>query len=118
MNTVRKAIESQYKGKCTIYEQKAVTDPLTHITSSKEVTVLENHPCKLSYTTVDSVEGEMTSSKIQIIKLFIAPEIAIKEGSKILITQNGVTREYSRSGVPAVFTNHQEIILELFKGYA
>jgi hypothetical protein len=48
----------------------------------------------------------------------IAPEIHVKPGSKLTITQNGVTTEYKNSGEPALFDTHQEIILELFKGWS
>ena len=51
-------------------------------------------------------------------KLFIAPEIKVKPGSKIVVEQNGVTTEYSASGVPAVYPSHVEIKLELFRGWA
>ena len=51
-------------------------------------------------------------------KLFIAPEIKIKPGSKIIVEQNGTTTEYSASGVPAVYLSHAEIMLELFEGWA
>lgn len=51
-------------------------------------------------------------------KLFTVPEIQIKPGSKIIVTQNGVTTVYSSSGVPAVYPTHQEVILELFEGWA
>ena len=51
-------------------------------------------------------------------KLFISPEVEIKPGSKIVVTQNGVTTEFSNSGKPAIYTNHQEIMLKLFEDYA
>lgn len=51
-------------------------------------------------------------------KLFISPDVAIKAGSKIIVTQHGRTTEYSNSGVPAVYPTHQEIMLTLFNGGA
>ena len=51
-------------------------------------------------------------------KLFIAPDIEVKSGSKITVTQNGVTAEYSASGEAAVYESHKEIMLELWKGWA
>lgn len=52
------------------------------------------------------------------LRLFLAPEIKVAPGSKITITQNGVVGEYKNSGVPAMYDTHQEIMLELFKGWA
>lgn len=119
MNVARKAIESLYKGSCTIKEYQDVKNPVTHITKKQEVTVLENQPCRLSYSKIASTtQTNAPATVVQTIKLFIAPEIDVKPGSKLVVTQNGRTVEYSRSGEPAVYSNHQEILLELFKGYA
>lgn len=119
MNAVRNAIDSLYKGSCTIKEYRGVKDPITHITKKQEVTVLENQPCKLSYSKVaSSTQSGGPAIVVQTTKLFIAPEIKVKPGSKLIVTQNGKTTEFARSGEPAVFSNHQEIMLELFKGYA
>lgn len=45
----RKAIESTYAGVMTVSEYKKVKDPNTALTSYKEVVVLENQPCSLSF---------------------------------------------------------------------
>lgn len=119
VNARRRAIERLYKGVCTIKEFQSVKDPITHITSKKEVVVLENQPCKLSFEKQTAASNTSVQAIIaQSTKLFVAPEIEIKPGSKIIVTQNSRTTEYSRSGEPAVYTNHQEIMLELFNGYA
>ena len=47
------------------------------------------------------------------VKLFVSSDITIKPGSMLTVTQNGVTTEYTSSGVPAVYPTHQEIMLEL-----
>ncbi|MDY6680404.1 hypothetical protein, partial [Clostridioides difficile] len=80
----------------------------------KEVIVLENQPCKLSYKNiVSATEGKLAKLE-QTIKLFISPDIEIKAGSKLIIND----KEYVRSGESAIYSNHQEIILELFKDKA
>lgn len=115
----RKAIESTYEGVCSIVEYKAVTDGETKITRHKEITVLEKQPCKLSFEKLNAVVQTDTAAAIsQGTKLFISPEITINSGSKIVVVQNGVTGEYSASGIPAVYASHQEIMLEQFKGWA
>ena len=118
-NSYRTAIESLYKGNCPVYEYQSVKDPITKITSTEEVVVLIDQPCKLSFkniTSVNQLDNVLNIS--QCVKLFIAPDIVIKAGSKITVTQNGVTTAYTRSGQPAIYSNHQEISLELFKGWA
>lgn len=116
----RKAIESTYKGVCTILEHRDVRDEKTKITrKNEEVPVVENQPCKLSFEKLNAVvQTEAAAALTQGIKLFIAPEIEIKPGSKIIVEQNGVTTEYSASGKPAVYFSHSEYILELFEGWA
>ena len=114
----RKAIESTYEGLCSIVEYQSYTDE-DKITRQKEVTVIENQPCKLSFEKLNAVVQTETAAAIsQGTKLFISPEIKVNGGSKLIVVQNGVTTEYSASGEPAVYDSHQEIMLELFKGWA
>ncbi len=116
----RKAIESTYIGICTIIERRDVRDERTKITrKNEEVPVAENQPCKLSFEKLNAVVQTDTATKLtQGTKLFIAPEIKIKPGSKISVEQNGVTTAYSASGEPAVYFSHSEYMLELFEGWA
>lgn len=116
----RKAIESTYSGVCTVIERWDVRDERTKITrKNEEVPVVENQPCKLSFEKLNAVVQTDTAAKLtQGTKLFIAPEIKIKPGSKIIVEQNGTTTEYSASGEPAVYFSHSEYMLELFKGWA
>lgn len=115
----RKAQEDTYEGKVDVIERQKVKDGDSKLTSYKDIVVLEGQPCRLSFSKIAAAaQGETASKTEQTIKLFISPDIRIKPGSKIIITQNGVTTEYTYSGVPAVYSTHQEYILELFKEWA
>ena len=123
METARKAArraqEATYEGLCTIYEYHEVTDEKTKLSSEEEITVIENQPCKLSFEKLNSVvQTETAAVQAQGVKLFLAPEIVVSSNSKIVVTQNGVTDEYSASGIPAIYSTHQEITLESFRGWA
>lgn len=108
-----------YTGLCTIIEYTSVTDPNTKRTTQQETTVLEGQPCCLSFESTSAASQTDTVTEIaQGIKLFLAPEVAVKAGSKIIVEQDGVTTAYSASGLPAVYPGHQEIMLELFRGWA
>lgn len=97
----RKAIESTYTGVMTVSERQSVKDPNTHITSTKEVVVLENQPCKLSFETIAAtVQTDTAAALSQGTKVFLSPDVSIKAGSKLTVTQNGVTTAYKSSGVP------------------
>ena len=112
----RKAIEKTYNGIAIISEYQKVKDEKTGLTNSQPVIVLENQPCKLSFERLqEAMQGQSASAVKQIVKLFIAPEITIKAGSKITVTQSGITTDYTYSGIPAVYDTHQEIILSLFE---
>lgn len=112
----RKAIEAFYEHTCTVIEYGKYKDPVTKQTKLGEKTVLENQPCKLSFSAVKASEQtESTNQVQQVIKLFVAPEVEIKEGSKIIVTYNGKVNEYKNSGVPSIFPTHQEVVLELSK---
>ncbi|MGO0969381.1 hypothetical protein ACTPEV_03520, partial [Clostridioides difficile] len=101
MDKTRKAIEMLYRDKCTIVEYQPIKDPITKRTNNKEVIVLENQPCKLSYKNiVSATEGKLAKLE-QTIKLFISPDIEIKAGSKLIIND----KEYVRSGESAIYPN-------------
>lgn len=116
----RKAHESvYYDGLCAIVEYGSVTDPETKRTTQKEITVVENQPCNLSFEKISTVvQTDTVAAVSQGTKLFLSPEITVKSGSKIVVEQNGVKTEYSTSSEPAIYPEHQEIMLELFKGWA
>lgn len=119
MVKARKAIESMYDGTCTITEYQKVKLP-NKSTGFKDIVVLEDIPCRLSFKTITNTNQTETgvSAVVQVTKVFIAPEIQVKPGSKLTITQNDVTTEYKSSGQPAIYTTHQEIELELFERWA
>lgn len=115
----RKAIENTYEGVATVSEYQKVEDEKTGLTNHKPVVVLENQSCKLSFETISSAnQTESVATITQTTKLFVSPDVNIKPGSKLTVTQNGITTDYMSSGVPAVYPTHQEIILELFERWA
>lgn len=106
-------------GKCTIYEYQDVTDPETYQTTKKQVPVLVDEPCRLSYNHEQATNISNGAAVVsQSITLFIRPDLKIKNGSVIEITQHNVTEKYKGSGQPAVYTNHQEIVLQLYEDNA
>lgn len=115
----RKAIEETYDGVCAIYERRPFEDPETLDTVLREVQVVRDIPCHLSYSSAPAATETGTGAALtQTIKLFMAPETEVLPGSRIEVTQQGVTENYSRSGQPAVYFSHQEIELTLWKEYA
>ena len=116
---VRKSIEMTYDCTCDVIQEEKYKKE-NKSTGFKETKVAENKKCKLSFETVtkDS-QDDVKADVIQITKLFIAPEITIKPGSKIEVTDViGKVTIYKSSGQPAIYQTHQEIVLELDERYA
>ena len=111
---VRAAIQSLYDGKCTVTVQQEY-EKENGATGFKEVVLFEDEPCRLSFNNISSTnEDEAAATISQVTELFINPEVDIPSGSKITVTQNGETMEYSKSGVRAKYETHQQIILQLW----
>lgn len=115
----RKAIEATYFGTLTVTEHQTVKDEKTKLTKSVDVVVLQDEPCRLSFEKIQTaIQSESAATIVQVAKIFVSPDISIKAGSKLTVTQDNVTTDYTRSGESAIYPTHQEIMLELFKGYA
>lgn len=106
-------------GECTIYEYQTITHPNTYQSTQVLVPVIEDEPCRLSYNYEQATNIQSGAAVVsQSITLFIRPDLDIKPGSVIEITQHGKTEKFKGSGNPAVYTNHQEIILTLYEDNA
>ena len=115
----RKALEKLWKGICTVTAWQGVEDPVTFVTTHREVDLYGNLKCKLSHKTISATSQTGAGAiLVQQIKLSLGNEYVIPAGCKITVTQNGKTAEYTHSGEPAVFIDHQEIVLDIFKGWA
>ncbi len=108
---IRNHAESLYDGRCTITEFQEQEGP---INNTAPVVVAENVPCRVSYKTLSSAKQTDTATAVtQVTKLFLSPEVAIKAGGEITVTQNGATKTYKAAGEPAVYVSHQEVELTL-----
>lgn len=117
MQIARQQIESTYTDTCTVIEHQKTK--VNGVTKFADVPTLEDQPCRLSFKTITQGKQSETVSNIdQVTKLFISPDITIKEGSKIVIERDGNTLEFKSSGIPAIYATHQEIVLDAFKGWS
>lgn len=113
LKQAREAIQSMWTGICNIFGFKNSKNKYgTVVSEVKEL--YKNIPCRLSFKNISQTEQtESVAKTSQVVKLFIAPEVYVPPGSIVEVTQNGVTRKYKHSGISAVYTNHQEIILDV-----
>lgn len=115
---VRKAIELTYDCTCNIIKHQKYKKN-NNSTGFKDVVVQENQKCKLSFETIaNNKQDDIKANIVQIVKLFIAPELKIETGSRIDVTNVlGEVVSYKSSGQPAIYKTHQEIVLELFESW-
>lgn len=115
----RSAFEKyHYDGTATVSEWGKVKDRESGLTKQGEVILLENQPCYLSKERDAAADQTVSAAQVsQTVKLFISPDIQIKAGSKITVTQAGVTAMYTHSGKSTVYDTHQEILLDLFEKF-
>jgi len=114
----KKALVLLWKDKLTVVEYREITKP-NGATGHEEVTVLENEPCKLSFSTLKEVnQNDNGAAIVQVITLFCDNSLEILPGSKVIVTRRGKKFEYCQSGEPGIFTSHQEIVLVPFRGWA
>lgn len=112
LKKAKKAIQSLWTGVCNIFKsEKSKNKYGTVVSEVKEL--YKNIPCRLSFKNISQTEQtESVAKTSQVVKLFIAPEVYAPPGSIVEVIQNGVTRKYKHLGISAVYTNHQEIILD------
>lgn len=121
---LKSAVESLYSGTCTVTATTPTFDESTKQTTNTETILFTNKPCRLSFISAPPSDKLVSFSHNLIhsdtprahfanqqIKLFIDPSLDIPPGSKISVTQNGLTQYFKSSGAPAVYSSHQEIEL-------
>ena len=117
MSIAEKAVKALWKDSLTVVERRKYTKP-DHTTGFQEITAISDAPCKLSFESISAVGADEAANIAQSAKLICASGLEISEGSKIIISREGRTFEYVRSGMPAVYSVHQEIMLEPFERWA
>ncbi|MBS4172119.1 ABC transporter ATP-binding protein [Bacillus sp. FJAT-49736] len=113
MNYVRqrKAIEKLYEDKATISRfQDFETD--WGETRNNIVPIYTDQTCRLSQRTLPSNgQSDTINSILYETKVFIAPELEIKQGDTIEVLHNGLIKTYT-AGEPFTYPTHQEISLQ------
>ena len=105
----RKAIEMTYEDKCDIIRN--VEKKAGFITRAEEQTVYSAVPCALSTGNSTTRQTETVNNIEYEAKVFMAPEVEVKAGDKILINRLGVKELRLESiGEPAVYKTHQEVM--------
>ncbi|MBQ6092996.1 MAG: hypothetical protein IJL00_04925 [Clostridia bacterium] len=109
------AIRSLWCDRCTVTIKRNTVNPKGRTIQSDE-TLFAHVPCRLSFKNISVPDDTSQAAKtVQVTVLILDRERRVPAGSKITVTHEGVTREYDRAGIPAVYSAHQEIPLVLRK---
>lgn len=115
---LRAEIEKEYQDTANVSKIVNSKDPKTKETITKEVNLLSEIPCRLSFLNKEagvSTRGEVYDFSSQTIKLFTCPEYEIEPGSRITVTHLGRVLKYECSSYPKTYVTHQEIELSAMK---
>lgn len=113
-----RALQKLWKDRCTVVIRVQKRDEQSKLTDFSEEILFEDEPCKLSFESLSATGEGNAPSLAQAAKLFLTNQKDIPAGSKIIVTRQGKTFAFARSGEPGWFTCHQEINLELWKRWA
>ncbi len=112
------AVQALWNDTCTITVAERVkrSDGSSYF---RDIPVVTDEPCFLSHRQepVADTTDNLAAPLSQGISLFLSAAISIPAGSRIRVTHKGRTDDYKASGQPAVYTSHQVVNLELFKGW-
>lgn len=114
----KKALERLWTDRCDVFVREDTVNPANGRNEPEEVQKFSDLPCRISFQSIPAA-GQGNAARLQqTVRLFLAREYLIPPGSKIVVRQNDITSVYACSGEPAVYSCHQEIALENFRGYA
>lgn len=112
--SLKREINSLYTGKAKVYDfVYEATERGAKVKSREPKLVLDDILCRLSYSSKVSTNQDTFGEVQQEIVLFCDPELVIKPGARIEVTQAGATETYECAGQAASYTSHQEIRLKL-----
>lgn len=112
----RKAIEKLYDSTCTITRYKKGKDPVTKETKllPELPPVCVAQPCRISQKSLAANGQTEAQNAIRYeTKLFITPELLIKQGDEIVVTNPmGIVRSYQAGEPFPPYPTHQEVSIQ------
>ncbi|BBI32039.1 ABC transporter ATP-binding protein [Cohnella abietis] len=109
----RAAIEKLYEDKAKIIRYTNAEDPVSKKTRKQLTVICTDEPCRLSQTGLTkNGQTEAQNNIASESKLFISPELEIRQGDEIEVTKGGVTRKYQAGEPFPPYPTHQEVSLQ------
>jgi hypothetical protein len=108
----RRVIERMYTDRATIYRYQPVKDPDTKETKQVPQPVYTDQPCRISQRALPTNGQTEAQNDIGYeTKMFIAPELEIRQGDLLEVKRGTVTRRYT-AGEPFPYPTHQEVSIQ------
>ncbi|MEV2911099.1 ABC transporter ATP-binding protein [Paenibacillus larvae] len=105
-----------YEDRATVQRYEDVDKP-NGSTKNEPVVIYQDQPCRISQRALGVNSQTDAENKIAYeTKLFIAPDLDIRQGDVVEIKRGALSREYT-AGEPFLYSTHQEVSLQR-KGYA
>ncbi|OAB46547.1 ABC transporter ATP-binding protein [Paenibacillus antarcticus] len=107
----RRAIEKLYEDKCTISRYGPVKQP-NGSTKHELYVVYTDMPCRISQKSLGANGQTESANTISYeTKLFISPDIEVKQGDTIKVTRGTLEHLYT-AGEPFPYQTHQELSIQ------
>lgn len=108
----RKALEKLYTDKADIYRWEKVKNEEMNTTVMDNVLKYKDVPCRISQKTLaTNNQGQAQNTISYETRLFINPDIELKQGDRFIVTRDYKARKYT-TGEPFLYPTHQEISIE------
>ncbi len=115
----KSALKTLWTDVCSVYVYTPTINANNKRTEFIENAIYTDISCKLSFKHAYATDQTTHVAALhQTVTLFLDSAIAIPAGSKVVVEHNNSTFIYKASGEPNVFQYHQEISLQLWKGWA
>ena len=103
-------LESTYFDKCTIKRKEKIKNPITGVTETKEVIIVEDVKCALSKKDIQTMNSDGIGALAFSHLLFLNPNINLQEGDIVEVSSMGKISIYLASK-PFYYSSHSETLL-------
>jgi len=114
---VKADLKKGYIGSMDVIETAYTTDG-HHKQVKTTATVLSGIPCRISFAGSPKTGAGDVSEAPQTVKIYFDSDYAVKTGSRLDVTQNGVTNSYRHTGKEARYQTHVEVEAEPVERWA
>ena len=103
-------LESTYFDKCTIKRKEKIKNPITGVTETKEVIIVEDVKCALSKKDVQTMNVDGVGALAFSHLLFLNPNVDVQEGDIVEVSSMGKISIYLASK-PFYYSSHSQTLL-------